>query len=186
MIGWLTSQRSQSCGYHSYHGYRTVSIYRLLCPPYCEVPICSDWWTQPFTFERSTRTLSRTFVYSPCRWSHGVWCPRGVDVIVARVLVSVCGISCSCGWILLNFRRRLTRGQATVSTFLSRCRLISDFNPGIRFINIPSCCSDIYCTCCYMFFSDVKRGQNLEAEARATRPRLRPISGGWGPGRGQK
>jgi len=34
--------------------------------------------------------------------------------------------------------------------------------------------------------SDVKRGQNLEAEAVATRPR--PISGSWGQGqsRGQK
>jgi len=33
-------------------------------------------------------------------------------------------------------------------------------------------------------YSDVKRGQNLEAEARATRPR--PISRDWGKGRGQK
>jgi len=30
--------------------------------------------------------------------------------------------------------------------------------------------------------SGVKRGQNLEAEARATRPRPRPISGSWGQG----
>jgi len=30
--------------------------------------------------------------------------------------------------------------------------------------------------------SDVKRGQNLEAEAKATRPWPRPISGRWGQG----
>jgi len=37
---------------------------------------------------------------------------------------------------------------------------------------------------CLPFHSDVKQGQNLETEARATRPR--PISGGRGQGRGQK
>ena len=34
-----------------------------------------------------------------------------------------------------------------------------------------------------MLYSDVKRGQNLEAEARVLRPRPRP--GLWGQGRGQ-
>jgi len=41
---------------------------------------------------------------------------------------------------------------------------------------------------CLSVSSDVKQGQNLEAEAeaRAMRPTPRPISGCWGQGRGQK
>jgi len=42
-----------------------------------------------------------------------------------------------------------------------------------------------HCTFLTLLARDVKRGQNLEAETRAMRPRLRPRPGLWGQDQGR-